>query len=159
MIELRSIEREDLPQLLVWRNKNRKYFREYRLLNTEDQNHWFESLINNRKIQMFAIIEDKDLLGVCGLTSIDWIAGSAEISIYIGDGYIDKEIAPKTLILLEKYAFADTGLRRLWVEIFDFDECKKQLFAARYTLEVTQRQAHWACGDWFDILTYGFIRD
>jgi len=46
---LRAIEREDLLHLLSWRNEPdlRKYFREYRELNYQQQMNWFESKVNN----------------------------------------------------------------------------------------------------------------
>ena len=46
---LRAIERDDLSQLLAWRNQPelRRYFREYRELNHEQQLSWFNLKVNN----------------------------------------------------------------------------------------------------------------
>lgn len=155
MVELRAIEREDLPQMLTWRNnpKNRRFFREYRPLNMKHQTAWLESLADDRNTQMFAITESGELVGACGLTSIDWLARSAEVSLYIGDCYLDEDMAPQALKCLEKYAQSVVGLRRLWAEVWAFDVRKRALFTG-YTLEATKRQAHWANG-WHDVLIYG----
>lgn len=170
-IALRALEAEDLPKLLEWRNKPdiRKFFREYRPLTMEHQQQWFDGLRDDRKTQMFAITSDDHHAGACGLTSMDWIARSAEISLYVGDwmvlskhsstllgrGYIDDSIAPKALKLLTAYGFDTLGLKRLWAEIWDFDTQKQSLLTeAGFELEVTQRQAHWDAG-WHDALIYG----
>lgn len=160
-VELRAIERDDLPGLLSWRNEpeNRRYFREYRPLNWETQTRWFDSLTEDRQTQMFGITHQGDLVGACGLCNIDWLSRSAEVSLYIGEGYIDATLAPDALKQLEAYALEVMGLRRLWVEIWGFDELKRALLTqAGYTLEVTKRQAHWDNG-WHDALIYAKIFD
>ena len=45
---LRAVERSDLAQLLEWRNNSelRMYFREHRLLSTDQQTKWFEEVMN-----------------------------------------------------------------------------------------------------------------
>lgn len=161
MVELQAIEREDLPRLLTWRNdpENRRFFREYRPLNMEHQTAWFEALTHDRRTQMFMITHGGNPIGVCGLTSIDWLARSAEISLYIGDGYIGMmpnhfAFAHLALHILGNYATEVMGLRRLWVEIWDFDIEKRALLEkSGYALEVTKRQAHWSHG-WHDALIY-----
>ena len=74
---LRAIEKDDLPTLLAWRNdpELRRYFREYRELNFQQQMNWFENkVINDIDTKMFAIVDDQqELLGAAGLCYIDWI--------------------------------------------------------------------------------------
>ena len=43
-VYLTAVEKKDLPQLMIWRNKEelRQYFREYREINEDMQNKWFE---------------------------------------------------------------------------------------------------------------------
>ena len=45
-VNLRAIEKDDLPQLMQWRNKPefRKYFRETSEINISKQNKWFEMI-------------------------------------------------------------------------------------------------------------------
>ena len=57
-VYLCALEREDLPQLMAWRNQTnfRKYFREYLELNSDMQNNWYEKkVINDPSTIMFAI--------------------------------------------------------------------------------------------------------
>jgi len=58
-VSLRAIEHTDLPELLEWRNRPeyRRYFREYRELNMENQSTWYEKVVlNDPKTVMFSII-------------------------------------------------------------------------------------------------------
>lgn len=87
-VKFRAIERDDLPRLRDWRNSPaiRRRIREFRLLSLVDQERWSESLRNDRHTIMFDVLDEKDtLIGVAGLTYIDWKDRRAEVSIYVGD--------------------------------------------------------------------------
>ena len=135
MIRLRPLEREDLKQLRDWRNDPDIFsrVREYRYLNMENQEAWFNSLRDDRKTIMFGIEEGElhqlEFIGVCGLTNIDWIGRKAEVSIYIGDKlYRQKGLGIEILNALAKYAFGECNLNRLWAEAFDSNQAGRKLF-------------------------------
>ena len=124
-VNLRSLEMEDLGILKKWRNdkSNRIHTREFRLLNMINQKHWFESIHkdNPPKFIMFGITNKrKNLIGVCGLTYIDWKNRHAEVSIIIfkKNWQLLKE-GKDTISLLTDYGFGELNLHRLWVEIFE----------------------------------------
>ncbi len=164
-VGLRAIENADLPQLLEWRNKPeyRRFFREYRELNSEQQNKWFESKVcNDSSIRMFAIEDliNGKLIGACGLCYIDWVNRNADFSIYIGPDniYIDDKYAIDAGLVMIKYGFKELNLHRLWSEIYDIDEAKKKMFKTLgFTLEGTHRQTHWTEGKWVNSLFYGLL--
>ncbi|MNN06945.1 Spermidine N(1)-acetyltransferase [compost metagenome] len=162
---LRSIEKEDLGSLLQWRNNPefRRFFREYRELNTANQMEWFErTVMKDRNTVMFAIEElsTGELIGACGLCYIDWINRNADFSIYIGKDniYIDElyaEDAAKTMIA---YAFDELGLHRLWSEIYEFDVLKISFFnRLKFNLDGCHRHTHWAEGKWNNSLFYSLL--
>lgn len=165
-VGLRAIEREDLPHLLAWRNRPelRRYFREYRELNHEQQIDWYEKrVLNDPCTRMFAIerLTNRELLGACGLCYIDWINRSADFSLYLGAHklYIDDTLAPDAARVLIRYGFDELQLHRLWSEIYDFDTAKTQLFEQLgFHLDGRHRQTHWAEGHWCDSLFFGLIR-
>ncbi|WCN38143.1 GNAT family N-acetyltransferase [Aneurinibacillus uraniidurans] len=162
---LRAIEKEDLPQLLTWRNQPeyRRYFREYRELSMENQTMWYERVVlQDRNTLMFSIIDQEthSLIGACGLCYIDWVNKSADFSIYIGKDniYIDDFFAPDAGKLLVKYGFEELGLHRIWAEIYDFDEPKKRLFdQLGFTQDGKHRETHWSEGKWHDSLFYSIL--
>lgn len=165
LVGLRAIEREDLPQLLEWRNRPeyRRYFREYRELGMDSQNAWFEkSVLNDPKTVMFSIVglENLRLLGACGLCYIDWVNRNADFSIYIGADnlYIDDKFAVDAARAMVCYGFNELGMHRLWAEIYDFDEPKKSFFERLgFKLDGCHRQTHWAEGNWHDSLFYSLL--
>ena len=161
---LRAVEKVDLSQLLFWRNQPelRRYFREYRELNHEQQLDWFNQKVNNDiSTRMFSIIDDqKTLIGAAGLCYIDWINRTADFSIYIGiEGlYIDKHFAPDAAKTMITYAFEELGLNRLWSEIYSFDNEKAIFFSELgFQLDGKHRQTHWAENNWHDSLFFSLL--
>jgi RimJ/RimL family protein N-acetyltransferase len=165
VVGLRAIERDDLAQLLAWRNRPefRRFFREYRELSMEHQICWYETTVmNDPRTRMFAIVElaTGRLLGAAGLCYIDPVNRNADFSIYIGaDGlYIDDVFAPDTGRVLLRYGFEELALHRVWAEIYDIDVAKQRLFATLgFTLDGRHREAHWTEGRWVDALFYGLL--
>lgn len=162
-LSLRAIEPKDLPTLLVWRNDPalRRYFREYRPLSYEQQQQWFKDVVlGDPATQMLAIVLDKHLVGAGGLCGIDWVNRSAEISIYLGKGYIDQAVAPEALYALMAYGFCTLGLRRLWAEVYDFDSRKIHLLETmEFSPEAIYSESYWREGRWVNSLIYGKVND
>lgn len=163
---LRAVEEEDLSQLLAWRNKPefRRYFREYRELNSTQQRNWFELKVNgDPTTRMFSIVSlsTGELLGACGLCYIDWVNRTADFSIYIGydDLYIDKDLAPDAARVLISYGFDELGLNRLWSEIYSFDSEKTEFFNnLKFNLDGRHRETHIAEGSWCDSLYFSLLK-
>jgi len=89
LVGLVAVEREDLQQLMEWRNNTefRKHFREYRELNSAMQEQWFEKEVTKDPTTlMFSIrrLSDNELLGCCGFVYINWVDRHADLSLYIG---------------------------------------------------------------------------
>lgn len=162
---LRAIERTDLPILLEWRNKPefRIFFREHKELNMENQQSWFDNyVILDSNTRMFAIIElsTQELIGACGLCYIDWVNRSADFSIYLGknDLYIDDIFSIDAALSMEKYAFEELNLHRLWAEIYSIDEKKIKFFnKLQFEQEGHLKETHWTTGRWVDSLYFGKI--
>lgn len=161
---LRSLEENDLNIILGWRNKdnNRKYFREYRLLNKFTQKKWFQSLHSKKYSDhiMFIIVDKSknNILGVCGICNIDYINDSGEISFYIGESYVEDVYSPDAMKILINYAFNELNLHRLWAEIYEFDCLKSKLLKkSGFHMEGTLKEAHKYAKKWWDINVFGLI--
>lgn len=162
---LRAVERSDLPQLLEWRNQPnyRRFFREHRELNSDQQNQWFERIVlGDPNTRMFSIVEKSSLklLGAAGLCYINWVDRMADFSLYIGADnlYIDDIFAPDAAELLLKFAFNELNMHRVWSEIYAFDQPKQELFSnLGFSLDGRHRQTHWSEGCWHDSLFYGLL--
>lgn len=160
-VSLRALEEEDLSVLKKWRNNkvNRIHTREYRLLSMIHQKDWFESIHkeNPPKIIMFGVTNKKrDLIGVCGLTYVDWKNKHAEISIILSlENWQKTKEAQNTIDLLMNYGFGELNMHRLWVEIFDTIPQNVMLFEKmKFTKEGTLRDKLWRGNKWHNSFIY-----
>lgn len=156
---LKAIEIEDLETLKTWRNlpEYRKYFREYREINSVMQRNWFEHLVcDNSHTIMFSIfdVSTKQLIGCCGLCYIHWIHRHADLSLYIGknEAYIDDDgYAKEACELLFLYAFNELNLHKIWTEIYEFDQKKNTLFRSLgFQQDGLLREHYFYDGKWWD---------
>ena len=163
-VKLRSLEEEDLVILKKWRNSKfiRITTREYRILNMINQKNWFKSIHkdNPPKYIMFGIENKKgNLIGICGLTYIDWKNRHAEISLYMGQKNWQKlKEAKDTLHVLIEYGFGELNLHRLWAEIYDTALNNVKLFEQmKFIKEGTLRDQLWRNGKWHNSFLFAKI--
>jgi RimJ/RimL family protein N-acetyltransferase len=160
-VNLRALEKEDLEILRDWRNMKhvRKSTREYRLLNMINQKNWFESIQNDNppKNIMFGIVNKKrKLVGVTGLTYIDWKNRTSEISIYLSSiNWQKKSEAQDVINLIMEYGFGELNLNRLWVEIYGLMNENIKLFEKmKFFKEGILREKVWRNKKWWDTYIY-----
>lgn len=167
-IYLNAINREDLPQLMNWRNlpEYRKHFREYRELNMDMQIHWYESkVLGDSSTEMFAIrLNDTgELIGCCGLCYINWVHRNADLSLYIGwkKSYIDDEgYAEEACRLLFDYGFNELGLQKVWTEIYVFDKKKFDLYKKLgFSVDGELRDQYFYDGKWWNSYMLSLLKD
>ncbi|AKN33926.1 acetyltransferase [Clostridium carboxidivorans P7] len=167
-VYLAALEKEDLPQLMKWRNREdfRKYFREYREINSNMQEKWFEGkVLNDPTTLMFSIkrISDDELLGCCGFCYINWVNRFADLSLYIGwnNTYIDNEgYAEESCKLLFDYGFNEIGLNKIWTEIYEFDNKKMELYSKfLFKKDGELRQNYFHDGKWWNSYILSLLQE
>lgn len=163
-VKLRALEESDLKNLRNWRNSKeiRRAVREFRLLNMVSQKKWLETTHseNPPKSIMFGIMNKKNsLIGVCGLTYIDWKNRQAEISCYlILKNWQKTKEAKDVILILLKYGFEELNLHKIWGEVFAIaNENKKLLEKMKFVLEGTLRDKLWREGKWWNSYIYSII--
>lgn len=155
---LRSLEKEDLVFLRDWRNKPdfRKNFREHKELNLSNQETWYTRTVTNPNDFMFVIVdlENNEPIGACGLLYTNWIIRSTDFSFYIGkdDLYIDEKYAKDAAELLINYGFRDLNLNKIWMELYEYDHLKLDLFQNSFNFKVDGklRQNAFSNGKYWD---------
>ncbi|MCI8949016.1 MAG: GNAT family N-acetyltransferase [Lachnospiraceae bacterium] len=167
-IYLCALEREDLPYLMNWRNQEefRKYFREYREINSDMQKSWYEKkVLNDAGTVMFAIrnIENAELIGCCGLCYINWIHRNADLSLYIGKdfAYIDDfGYAKESCSLLFNYGFNQLGLEKIWSELYEFDLKKIELYQkVGMQIDGVLRNQYYYEGKWWNSKIFSILNN
>jgi RimJ/RimL family protein N-acetyltransferase len=165
-IFLTSVEKSDLAQLKEWRNNPdfRKNFREYRELNDEMQNNWFDKfVVNDKNTIMFSIMDiaNKILLGCCGLCYINWVQRYADLSFYIGKDnlYVDDKYAMDAVEVLLEYGFNELGLNKVWTEIYEFDNLKINLLKKlNFKTDGQLRENYFYDGKWWDSYIFSLLK-
>lgn len=162
---LSAIEKEDLAQLKEWRNNPefRKNFREYREINNENQEIWYnEIVVNDKNTIMLSIkdIQSSRVIGCCGLCYINWMHRYADLSFYIGKDnlYVDDVYAPDAMQILLKYGFQELGLNKIWTEVYQFD-CKKLEFLPKlgFKQDGCLRENCFYDGKWWDSIIFSLL--
>lgn len=162
-VGLRPIEPADLEALRRWRNtpSHMQFFRQVDEISPEQQQQWYRHMLADPSVEMFSIValDNQRLLGACGLTYISLPHKKAEISLYIGEGYVDDRYAPDATRVLLDYGFGELSLHRLWAEIFANDERKQELFESLgFSQEGRLRASYLKKGQWFDSLVYSILK-
>jgi len=161
---LKKVERENLEQLREWRNNPdlRKYFREYRLINSENQQKWYEDRVLGDSNQYNFEIRDKSnnkLIGHCGLYYINWISRTGEFGIYVGDqDYRSGGYGSDALRTLIKYGFEDLNLNRIWCEVYDNNAALEVYKHIGFVYEGKMRENYYNEGKYWDSHLMGMLR-
>jgi len=156
------VEKDDLRQLRDWRNSPevKKFTREYRELNMQNQLQWLESMAKDKNTMMFAVETKKGkLIGCTGLTYIDWKNSRAEVSIYIGDKkYKGKGYGTDTLKVLIDYGFRELNLHMLFGEIFEYNRANIRLFEkCGFKKDGVLRHRLYRDGKYWDSIIYSIL--
>jgi len=167
MIHFRAIEREDLAALRDNRNALMENFRQHKLLNMVNQEDWLLAISRGDEHIMMAIAPEVlggmlgvGLLGVAGLTYIDWIRRNAEASIYIFPGQVRKGFGSAALKKLLDYGFGELALHRIYAEIWNFNAASLALFEkCRFKREGVSRHAVMHKGEWHDSIMLSILED
>ena len=156
-IGIRAVELDDLEIIKSWRNDEglRRYFREYRDFSKGQILKWYEGMIHNKDFEMF-VIEDlntSEVVGVTGLTYIDWVNRHSDVHFYIGKNseWIDKNISPIAIKLILDYGFNYLNMNKLWVEIYEIDEKKIKFFKSNgFEIDATLREHYFYNGRYWN---------
>lgn len=122
------IRSEDRFAIMKWRNEQIYHLRQNKPLTLEDQEDYFNNVINKLFDQeepsqiLFSYLEDGICIGYGGLVHINWIDKNAEIS-FIMNTDLERGNFQKNwgffLNLIEQVAFADLKLHKISTYAFD----------------------------------------
>lgn len=161
-MSLDTIGPELIEEMREWRNdpRIRDWCRQVGLITPRDQEKWYIAQNDDKSIRMFSIIEPtkQDVIGICGLTSIDMISRRAEFSIYVApkfQGFGFGYMALKTLV---KFGFLELGLNSIWGESFDGNKAMTMFQRIGFQHEGTRRQFYFKNGQFLDAQLFSILR-
>ena len=157
---LRELTQTDCEQIRQWRNSCLETLRTPYLLTEQMQTDFYHTTVCNRNAnsRWWAIEANGELIGMTGLTDIEWENGKAEVSLILNPKEIRKGYGEAALNLLLEQAFAFMGLQNIYGECY---ECNPAVSFWRkmiptYTTTLPQRKL-WR-GKYYDSLYFSFMR-
>lgn len=147
-------------KLFNWRNDQRiyKWCRQFERLSWDSHEKWLEWQAKDPNTKMYGLWTDHDLIGVCGLTSIDWINRRAEFSLYIGPEYQGKGYGSKALMTLCDHGFKILNLNCIWGEAFDGNPAIEMFLSVGFKEEGRRRQFYYREGKYIDAILFSLLR-
>lgn len=160
-IQLHRIEEVDLIQLRSWRNDFRVYnwCRQFCHIDESSHRKWFENQSSNKSIEMFSILENGTLKGVCGLTDIDYINSRAEFSLYIGPEFQKNSYAYLALNALLDMGFNKFNLNTIWGECFEGNPAMRLFEKFNFIKEGVRRDFYFRDGKYINAHLISLNRD
>ena len=126
-LKYRKLKIVDAEKIRKWRNNQIKILRQNYKIKKKDQILYFKKniLLNNPKLDLFAIDLNQKLVGYAGLVNISSHFKTAEVSFLINDNIkhnskIYQKIFLHFLLFIKEYSFKIKKLRRLYTETFSF---------------------------------------
>lgn len=160
-IIFRKLERTDLCDLLYLKNESWWGTHSTQILNSDDQNKWFDSIPKN---QLFLIGESLSNIGtpigVAVYTNIDWI----NRSLYISGSLFKKfrgQFSYTSFCAGLDFAFEMLNMNRVEAEVLEYHATARFLEINKlgFIVEGTKRQAVYKCGKYYNSLCLGMLRE
>jgi UDP-4-amino-4,6-dideoxy-N-acetyl-beta-L-altrosamine N-acetyltransferase len=133
-INLRPLEKSDVPKLVEWTNDERttRYLSLYLPMNTLDEESWVENLGKRKSSDVVLGIEsseEKVLIGNIGLHQINFVARKANLGIFIGERkYRGNGYGTEAIKKITEYAFLSLNLRKITLSVLAFNERAKKCY-------------------------------
>lgn len=152
----------DLPILRAWRNDytTYKWCRQYEPIGEKEHLAWFESLHGDTSRKMYAIYKTKtaEIIGVCGLTSIDWINRRAEFSLYIAPDRKGHGYGEAALRRLLSVGFSVLNLNCIWGESFDGNPAINMFSRVGFKCEGVRREFYYRDGKYISASLWSILK-
>ncbi len=165
-ISIAALDSTDIGLIRSWRNDHRiwRWTRQNDLISDAEQVRWFNRQSDDPTIKMYKIVAENERnkkapVGVCGLTSINPVNRSAEISLYIAPEAQGRGIAPHAFRCIVLHGFLNLGLNSIYADVFAGNPVTKVLDKVGFRHEGTRRQAYWKDGQFTDAHFYSILAE
>lgn len=156
---------EDAEKYTIWfsnRNNTDGLHHTARLLGIENEREFVENSLKEGKYN-FAIVSSvsHELLGNCGINTINHIDRTATVGIFIGDEENkNKGYGSEALILLLDYGFNILNLHNIKLDVFSFNEraiaCYKKVGFKEYG---RRHECYFLDGKYHDVISMEILED
>jgi RimJ/RimL family protein N-acetyltransferase len=169
----RKVEKGDLKALLELKQESWWGVHSNLVLNQTDQERWFESMPDNMLCMIIkyptpylpngsrSTFDVLTPVGVMILDHIDWISRRASISGSIYKSYRGRQYTKSIFEAGLDFAFEFLNLHRLDAEVLETNVKAQYLEIDHlgFKVEGTRRQAVYKCGNYYDSIILGMLRE
>lgn len=162
---LRALEKEDLERCYRWINDPQivHTLKSRYPMAIEKESEWLEHAIHSDGRQRHFAVERRDdraHIGNASLHEIDWISRVASFGMFIGEpGAWNKGFGSDTISTLCRFAFQEMNLRKLKINVFDYNERAKHLLESLgFSKEGLLREEFYRDGNYHDIVIFSSFR-
>lgn len=151
-MDLRALDSTDCQKIRQWRNDWRiwAWTRQNDLISDVEQTRWFERQSLDPTIKMYGVTMkvngSAELIGVAGLTSLDWANRRAEFSLYIAPDQQKNGYGRQALSMLLTHGFENLGLNQIWGETFEGNPALKMFIGLGFNVDGKRRDFYWKDG-------------
>ena len=162
--KLVPIRYEDRLAIMKWRNEQIYHLRQEKPLTTQDQDHYFNTVVAKLFNQtepnqiLFSYLENDVCIGYGGLVHVNWIDKNAEISFVMNSNlekYSFQFHWETYLSLIEKVAFRELNFYKIFTYAFDLrPKIYKALENMNYTREAVLKEHCFFDGKYKDVIIH-----
>lgn len=144
-----------------WRNDPKiwRWTRQNDLITEYDQKMWFDAQAADPTVKMYSILHEGNMIGVCGLTSIDLNNRRAEFSLYICPAYQGKHLSSPALLTLFYHGFKNMNLHLIWGETLDGNKAATLFSKLGMVRDGVRRDFYWKDGRYWDAILFSIKKD
>ncbi|WP_232700415.1 GNAT family N-acetyltransferase [Halobacterium wangiae] len=167
-VTLRPPEREDLDAIHEWMNDPRVWrpALDSKPMNAELGEEFFKNVLTTEDgVQLLACV-DEDPIGHVSLTGTQYgptatdRARGRELAYHLDPEFHGRGYGTDATSTLLQYAFEDLNLRRVEANVGAFNDASIALLESLgFEREGARREAAYYRGDYYDMLTYGLLRE
>jgi len=167
-VTLRPPEYEDLDAIREWMNDPAVWrpALDAKPMNADLAEDYFERVLVTEDDVHVTVCADDEPVGHASLTTSQYgptateRARSVELAYHLGADHHGQGYGSEAASLLVQYAFEDWNMRRVFARAGDFNDASKALLESLgFQREGARREAAYYRGDYYDMLTYGLLRE
>jgi diamine N-acetyltransferase len=163
LVELRPIEKEDLPNYVVWFNDPDvvTYFGMHEPMSLMQEQRWYETQHENRDSRNYAVYYEGQHVGGAGYAHLDHRERSDEVGLLIGRKDLwDRGLGGDVLRCLLRHGFEQLNLHRISLRVYAENQRAVHCYEkVGFQHEGRQRQASFRHGRYHDLLLMSVLED
>ena len=163
---LRAFEREDIERCYRWMNDPNivRTLKSRYPIAFENETEWIDKVIHASSGERHFAIERKDdrsHIGNASIHDIDWVSRTGWFGLFIGEPTAwNRGFGTDAISTLVRFAFDEMNLRKLRINVFDYnDRAKHVLEAQGFVQEGRLRAEFYREGAYHDIVILSTFRD